>query len=361
MTRLPLACLIAAIAAASLSSAGQSQTASLTIDDNDSIFIDAKTASITFGKSKGEIAGRIDDLGARSLGAGTIIFRSGQGLYIIDSPLLPLGVAGGPGSREAAGPQPSQVLIEYVEPKNTEHRALFDLLKERRALETVQQIFAPFRLPTQLMIKTIGCDGLVNAWYDREDSRPTVTICYEYLQNILQSLPKDTTPAGITASDASLGQFFWIVTHEVGHAIFDIFDVPILGRQEDAADQFAAYIMLQFGKERARKLVGGAAWAFKEYIKDYRQNPKVQVQLAGFASNHGQPEERFYDLMCMAYGADSVLFADLTADGWLPPSRAPSCKNEFKTLTHAFQKQIAPHIDKDLARQVLDTKWLAQR
>ena len=36
------------------------------------------------------------------------------------------------------------------------------------------------------------------------------------------------------------------VLHELGHALFHKYDIPLFGREEDAADQFAAYFMLQF-------------------------------------------------------------------------------------------------------------------
>jgi hypothetical protein len=222
----------------------------------------------------------------------------------------------------------------------------------------VQRILSPFRLPEELTIKTTEC-GMVNAWYSREDSKPTVTMCYELLHHISQTLPNKTTPKGLTAKDAAVGQFFWLITHEVGHAMFDFFNVPIFGHEEDAADNFAAYIMLRFGKEQARRLVGGGAWAWRQYIADYRTNPVIQEQLAGFASNHGQPQERFYNLMCLAFGADPVTFADLTQDGYLPPNRSPSCKYEYHTLSYAIHREISPHVDQQLARQVLDTNWFA--
>jgi hypothetical protein len=141
--------------------------------------------------------------------------------------------------------------------------------------------------------------------------------------------------------------------------MFDLFKVPIFGHAEDAADNFAGYIMLQFGKERARRLIAGGAWAWRMYVADYRTNPIVKTQLAGFASNHGQPEERFYNLMCLAFGADPVTFADLTQDGYLPPNRSPSCRFEYDTLAYAFHREISPHIDQQMARQVLDTAWFS--
>jgi hypothetical protein len=105
-------------------------------------------------------------------------------------------------------------------------------------------MLSPFRLPEELTIKTAEC-GVVNSSYRRENFKPTVTICYEYLRHILESLPNEITPAGITAADAAAGQFFWATFHEVGHAIFDIFQVPIFGHPEDAADNFATYLLLQ--------------------------------------------------------------------------------------------------------------------
>jgi hypothetical protein len=101
--------------------------------------------------------------------------------------------------------------------------------------------------------------------------------------------------------DAAVGQAVWLALHETGHAVFDIFDVPIFGHSEDAADNFATYVMLHFGKQQAWRWINGAAWAWRGYVADYRTKPVIQEQLAGFASNHGQPQERFYNLMCLAF------------------------------------------------------------
>ena len=158
--------------------------------------------------------------------------------------------------------QPNRVSIAYGQPNNSAFQQLYGLLRERRALERIQEILSPLRAPEQLTIKTTEC-GAVNSYYQRENFKPTVTICYELLKNILDSLPNETTPAGVTPDDAAVGQFFFTTLHEVGHAAFDIFGVPIFGHEEDAADNFATYIMLQFGRAQARRLIGGAAWAWR--------------------------------------------------------------------------------------------------
>ena len=68
------------------------------------------------------------------------------------------------------------------------------------------------------------------------------------------------------------------------------------------------------------------------------------------------PKSAFYNLLCLAFGADPVQFAD--TNSYLPPTRLSTCKFEYLTLVNAFHKEISPHIDQEMARRVLDTDWL---
>ena len=172
----------------------------------------------------------------------------------------------------------------------------------------------------------------------------------------MDSLPPGTSPEGVTPDDATVGQFFWVTLHEVGHATFDIFDVPLFGHPEDAADNFATYIMLQFGKGQARHFIEGAAWAWRAYLGDYKRNPVVPMRIANFASDHGLPEKRFYNLLCLAFGADPVQFSDLR--DFLPAARSSNCKFEYQTLSMRSKREIRPHIDQEMPKRVLDTNWL---
>ena len=255
----------------------------------------------------------------------------------------------------AAEARTNRILIEYVPPTNPAHRPLYDLLKQHRTLEKLQEAFSPFRLPIDLTFRTIGCDGVSNAWYHR----PDVSVCYEYLNEIYQMMPKETTPGGITPHDAVLGQTFYVFGHEMGHAIFDVLKVPIIGDAENGADHFSAYMMRQFGKTRAKDLITGAAYTYKKYV----QGPYVSAPLAAFSDIHDAPAQRFYNMLCLAYGADPVLFAEFVEKDtveYLPKGRARNCKREFEQVTFAFNESIRPHIDERLEKQVLDRTWLPE-
>jgi Putative metallopeptidase len=251
------------------------------------------------------------------------------------------------GSASAASYKSRQIRVEYVLPRNPAHQPIYERLKQARALERIQTLLSPLRLPRPLLLKVSGCDGESNAWYDEG----FVTVCYEYLADILKNAPEDTLPSGITRQDAILGPFVDVFLHESGHAVFDLLKVPVLGREEDAADFFSAYIMLQLGKEEARRIILGSAYQYKADVL----NP--DVTLTKFADEHGLPAQRFYNVLCLAYGADQKLFHDVAEKGYLPKKRAEGCDAEYEETTFAFKTLIGPYIDKELAKKVLAT-WM---
>lgn len=247
-------------------------------------------------------------------------------------------------------PHARRISIEYVPPTNPAHAALYERLKQRRALEMLQEIFDPVKLPLDVSIKTQGCDGVSNAWY----SRPQLTICYEYINDIRKTIPPETTPDGITPDDAMVAQFFYVTAHEMGHAVFDLLDVPIFGHTEDAADNFAAYMMLLLGKDKAWRLIGGAAYTYK----DYMEHKTITVPVTDFADIHGAPMQRFYNLLCLGYGAAPEQFARYVEKGYLPEHRAKSCRMAYGEINYAFKQLIVPHLDRALADAVMKEDWL---
>jgi hypothetical protein len=250
---------------------------------------------------------------------------------------------------DAAALKPNRVDVEYVPPKSSAHDALYKLVQERRLLEKIRDLLAPVRLPRRLLLKTVGCDGEVNAWYDDG----VITVCYEFLDWVWQSAPEKTTPAGIAPIDALAGPVVQIIIHEAGHAVFDLLKVPIFGREEDDADQFSAYVILQAGKDEARRLIAGAAYQYKSGVQSESQT----IATKRFADEHGTMAQRFFNILCLAYGADEELFKDIVANGYLPKDRADGCSDEYAQVAYAFKTLIGPYIDRKLAAK-LHKSWL---
>jgi hypothetical protein len=72
----------------SMFATAHAQQTAVGIPDNDSVYVDAKSFQVVPGKGKGDAATQIRDLGARELGPGAIIIRSGNKLYIAEGQTL---------------------------------------------------------------------------------------------------------------------------------------------------------------------------------------------------------------------------------------------------------------------------------
>jgi hypothetical protein len=217
-------------------------------------------------------------------------------------------------------------------------------------LEKFRAYLSFIRLPRILRLKLAGCDGVENAWYELETR--AITVCYEYLQRLREIAPKAPTADGVTPENAFLGPLLEVVLHEVGHALFHQLRIPILGREEDAADQLAAALLLHFDKRVARDAVVGVAWM---YAHDAKQ---AKVQMSTFANVHALDAQRFYNLLCLAYGAEPDLFRDLVEKKYLPESRAEGCEDEYAQVAYALSTLMGPYIDLRKRDEMLARRWL---
>jgi hypothetical protein len=102
------------------------------------------------------------------------------------------------------------------------------------------------------------------------------------------------------------------------------------------------------------------------YIEDIRvladqgdAQPQSRTARWKYSGAHATPAQRYYNLLCLAYGADASLFADVVARDILPRYRARGCEDEFKQVERAWSTLILPHIDTGLAAKAASTPWLA--
>ena len=248
----------------------------------------------------------------------------------------------GPSARAVEGALDA-VRVEYRPARDPKHRDLAESLRQRRALEPFAEVLSIIRLPRPLTLVLDGCDGVSNAWYDPGDG--TVTFCYEYVAEIARNAPL-AAEKGIGAEDALNGPFAFVLLHETSHALFDLLAVPVLGHEEDAADQLAGYLLLKTGRIAARRLLGGAAWM---YLQDARARKPDE---SDFADVHALDAQRFYNVLCLAYGSDPEFFGGIVGKGYLPAERGETCGEEWRQVDYAVRALVQGQVDPEAAARV---------
>jgi len=262
--------------------------------------------------------------------------------------------------------------ICYQEPIDT-NKAAYLALQQRHLLETFSKFLTPIHLPHPLMLVALNCErdyGTVSPFYNRENC--SLNFCYEWVDVVRKWAPAQKTSEGVTRANVIAGMWAGTLLHETGHAAFDMLDVPVFGREEDAADQVAAFIALQFSKEVQIAVIKGFAYFWRMAAKTGNDpptasnpNPPADATarcfadpICAYSDEHGTASQRLYNTLCLAYGADPATFQDFVEKGWLPQSRAPDCGREYRQLALAFSKTILPFIDKEAMAQVRSSRWL---
>ncbi|WP_108818813.1 DUF4344 domain-containing metallopeptidase [Pseudovibrio sp. Alg231-02] len=120
-----------------------------------------------------------------------------------------------------------------------------------------------------------------------------------------------------------------IFYHEVGHAVIDQMQVPIFGQEEDAADVLSVLMIdWLYEEEAAQELAFDSAFG---YIND----PNGEEEVAWW-DLHGPDKQRYYNHICLFYGADPDKRAELATDLDLPEDRAEMCPFEYEQAASSW-------------------------
>lgn len=214
-------------------------------------------------------------------------------------------------------------------------------LKEWNYLEAIAEaVETGFRLPKPLNLVGRPC-GEPNAFYVADEK--SIFICYELVDLILRQADKAKGPdrrkklPEESRMLLAFGAVTFVMFHEMGHALIDILDLPITGREEDVADQIATFLSLYDLKDEedhefAFWTVVGGSWFF-----DTLSGQRLHSNLAAEHSLDGQ---RVINVACWTYGSDPRRYAGLVPWFKGASDRLLRCEAEHAQMHRALTKLI---------------------
>lgn len=144
-----------------------------------------------------------------------------------------------------------------------------------------------------------------------------------------------SAPAASADTDDERQQFvdanvLWVFYHELGHALIDQLDLPVLGKEEDAADQLAVFLTDELwddtGADRISDLVASGFWRAAEDAKEP----------APWWDEHSTDQQRHFTVACLYYGGDPARRGHVVKDVGLPDDRAELCVAERDQVDRAW-------------------------
>jgi hypothetical protein len=205
------------------------------------------------------------------------------------------------------------------------------LMQDNQVLEELAaDINQTLKLPYDVPLHGSQCDTPNAFW---SPSQKSITICYEDADLSQQIFVKAGDPDPDASAIGSEDATFY---HEAGHMAVTIYDLPVTGREEDAADQLAAYILLTPGDNG--KVDAESVQSVKDFARTFEAYAAARGELgaAAMADEHSLDMQRVYNLQCWIYGSNPDANADVVSSGGLPEDRAVRCPDEWKKLDHAW-------------------------
>jgi hypothetical protein len=233
--------------------------------------------------------------------------------------------------------------VEYGTAKKA-NKAAIAILRRSGALEAVvAEVNSRWALPADVPI-LVGDELEVGPAFipdlELEDGTKLtfINVPGSFLTLELKAMRVELRGTGISAKDGVVWANEFIVAHEMGHALVHELQLPITGREEDAVDGFAAYLLAdnpKFGPSTALS----AALFFDAY-----RRLRGKLKEADFADEHSILEQRIYQFLCWVYGSNPAEFRSLVGKGGLPKARAVRCGDEWTQLKRSWDTLLAPHV-----------------
>ncbi|WP_052951452.1 DUF4344 domain-containing metallopeptidase [Devosia soli] len=137
--------------------------------------------------------------------------------------------------------------------------------------------------------------------------------------------------------DASFSMY-----HEIGHMLVDAFELPVLGKEEDAVDALATIWLLtdDSDDDSWNALIDAADGWYYNAVK----STGLGIDDLSYSSDHSLDIQRAYAMVCMMVGAVPDVFGD-TADNYnIGEDRQEECGYTFAQAYNSWQKLLQPHV-----------------
>jgi len=235
------------------------------------------------------------------------------------------------GERVVAG----TVEAEWEKPHGEANMTGYELLKASETRSLAKSLATAFELPNPLLVKGVNGFG-GGPFYNPEDN--SITLPYEFpavvFEVIMQSNPEETPEEWGEAAGA-VNSF--ILAHEFAHALIHNFELPVLGREEDAADGISTVVLLKAEEGGLYAIDAAEFWeAFSG-----RQDPP---DLAEYADNHSFDRQRADNILCWVAGSDEAVLEAFLEHEILPEDRLASCPGEWELLRRSAEQVLDPHL-----------------
>jgi hypothetical protein len=141
------------------------------------------------------------------------------------------------------------------------------------------------------------------------------------------------------ATEFAINNAMFIMQHEIGHLLVGELGLPVLGKEEDAADSLATLLLLQQGTEEGNQALIDAADGW--YLTEMDRGDEFET--SDFYDEHSLDIQRAYQVVCLSVGYDPESFSTLAAEYDMDADRQERCAFDYDSAANSWGGLLEPH------------------
>ena len=201
--------------------------------------------------------------------------------------------------------------------------------------KTADELNSYFKLNRDIFLSFKDC-GQENAYYDPQKSE--IVLCSELVQNIWDFFYN-------TNLERYTGDVIvFILGHELGHALIDNLDLPVVGKEEDAVDAMSVVLMLETSDNDEERLESAIGIVLAGY---YLNNISSTTP---FYDEHSIGPVRLANLVCWAGGGEPQILdiPDIRDLFYQMVDSGRDCFSEYRQQRDNTLKLLSPYLKRPL-------------
>lgn len=131
----------------------------------------------------------------------------------------------------------------------------------------------------------------------------------------------------------------FVLYHEMAHLLVDQLRLPVLGKEEDAADNVATWTLLNKRTPDADKALADATEGWLLSGVAYRSGKHEE----DFAAAHSLDKQRAYQIVCLMVGSDDTAFRPIANQYAIGRDRQESCYWDYQLVDRSLKGVLEGH------------------
>jgi len=231
-----------------------------------------------------------------------------------------------------------KLTVSYEKPINAQEVEIQRTFQSSEAIQSlISRINEDFRLTAPLNLTFGGEDGPL---FDGEQN--SIRIPYSFDAEVRERFNADNyDETGVSIEQAVEDAMLHTLLHEFGHALVKQFELPVIGKEEDAVDTLATVLLIDYFED-GQQIALSAADLFALESEGIEELTEEDYQ-----DEHSLDAQRYYHTACLVYGSDPEQYTQLIGDLEFSEERSELCIEEYESARDSWYALLEPYMNSE--------------